>query len=94
MRFRTREPVINIAQSSKIHELRPSFHRLELWSAGSGLFALTGAAAIAYRKGLLWVKNGPDGPEMRLPVYPRKRTCSDYCAMSVSCHEQSCASLK
>src|ERR1035437_4845150 len=30
-------------------------------------------------------KNGPDGPEMRLPVYPRKRTCSDYCAMSVSC---------
>ena len=28
MRFRTREPVINIAQSSKFHEFRPVFHRL------------------------------------------------------------------
>ena len=24
-----------------------------------------------------WVKNRPDGPEIRLPLYPRKRTQSD-----------------
>jgi hypothetical protein len=71
MRFRTREPVINIAQSSKIHELRPGFHGLELWSAGSGLFALTGAAAIAYRKGLLWVILDQIGLSGRRPLSPR-----------------------
>src|SRR6202035_3647193 len=29
IRFRIRESVVNIAQSSKFHELRPGFHRLD-----------------------------------------------------------------
>ena len=33
----------------------------------------------------LWVKTGPDGPEIRLPLYPRKRTQVGHRAMSVSC---------
>src|SRR5207244_8363553 len=31
------------------------------------------------------VKSCPDGPEVRLPLYPRKRTQDGYLAMSVSC---------
>src|SRR6476659_2052626 len=32
-----------------------------------------------------WVINGPDGPEIRLPLFPRKRTQVGNRAMSVSC---------
>ena len=31
------------------------------------------------------VKNGPDGPEIRLPLFPRKRTQVGHRAVSVSC---------
>src|SRR5258706_2865325 len=31
---------------------------------------------------------GPDGPEIRLPLYPRKRTQVGHLAMSVSCHKR------
>ena len=34
------------------------------------------------------VINGPDGPEIRLPLYPRKRTQVGHLAMSVSCHNR------
>src|SRR5258707_13717605 len=32
-----------------------------------------------------WVISGPDGAEMPLPLYPRKRTFGDTTAMSVLC---------
>src|SRR5436190_11241044 len=34
---------------------------------------------------LSWVINGPDGPEIRLPLFPRKRTQVGHRAMSGSC---------
>src|SRR5258705_11698118 len=37
---------------------------------------------------LLWVKSCPDGPEVRLPLYPRKRTQLGHRAMSDKCHER------
>src|SRR5258708_40179077 len=33
-------------------------------------------------------KSCPDGPEVRLPLYTRKRTQDGHLAMSVSCHNQ------
>src|SRR6266403_499737 len=37
----------------------------------------------------LWVViNGPDGPEIRLPLFPRRRTQVGHRAMSVSCQQQ------
>jgi len=35
-----------------------------------------------------WVINGPDGPEIRLPLFPRKRTQVGHRAMSVSCQQR------
>src|SRR5216684_2259246 len=35
-----------------------------------------------------WVKSGPDGPEVQLPLYPRKRTQLGHCAMSEMCQQQ------
>src|SRR5258708_32850141 len=32
--------------------------------------------------------NGPDGPEIRLPLFPRKRTQVGHRAMSVSCQQE------
>jgi len=34
-----------------------------------------------------WVINGSNGPEMRLPLYTRKRTQVGHRGMSVSCQE-------
>src|ERR1700730_7386402 len=42
----------------------------------------------------IWVKNGPDGLEMRLPVYPYERTSSDRPSWSVSCHFRTSCSKK
>src|SRR6266403_44846 len=39
-------------------------------------------------QGPLWVLNGPGGPEIRLPLFPRKRTQVGHPAMSVSCQYQ------
>ncbi len=36
---------------------------------------------------------GPDSPEIRLPLYPRKRTQVGHQAMSVSCHERKSGAL-
>ena len=36
----------------------------------------------------LQVINGPDGPEIRLPLFPRKRTQVGHRDMSVSCQEE------
>jgi hypothetical protein len=36
----------------------------------------------------LWVINGPDGPEIRLPLFPRKRTQVGHRSMSGSCHNR------
>jgi hypothetical protein len=35
-----------------------------------------------------WVINGPDDPEIRLPLFPRKRTQVGHRAMSGWCHNQ------
>ena len=35
-----------------------------------------------------WVKTGPDGPEIRLPLFPQKRTQVGHRAMSGSCQFQ------
>jgi hypothetical protein len=42
-------------------------------------------AVIGYEKRIhtAWVINGPDGPEIRLPLFPRKRTQVGHRAMSV-----------
>src|SRR6266481_7676327 len=42
---------------------------------------------------LCWVINGPDGPEIRLPLFPRKRTQVGHRAMSGSCHERKSGAL-
>src|SRR6478736_6551192 len=43
-------------------------------------------------RGPLWVViNGPDGPEIRLPLFPRKRTQVGHRAISVSCQQQTSA---
>src|SRR6267143_5046939 len=34
-----------------------------------------------------WVKNGPDDPEIRLPLFPQKRTQVGHRAMSGSCQQ-------
>src|ERR1700688_2442555 len=38
-----------------------------------------------------WVKLGPRNMSERSPLIPRQRTCGDCTAMSVSCHNQKCA---
>src|SRR5258708_40013027 len=35
-----------------------------------------------------WVINGPDGPEIGLPLFPQKRTQVGHRAMSVSCQNR------
>src|SRR5258708_17885178 len=35
-----------------------------------------------------WVKSCPDGPEVRLPLYPRKRTQLGHRAMSETCGDE------
>jgi len=35
-----------------------------------------------------WVNSGPDGPELRLPIYPEQRTSSDRPDASVQCPKQ------
>jgi hypothetical protein len=37
------------------------------------------------------VINGPDGPEIQLPLFPRMRTQVGHQAMSEKCHERSLA---
>src|SRR5258706_2958429 len=37
---------------------------------------------------LSWVKSCPDGPEVRLPLYPRKRTQDGHRAMSEKCQKR------
>src|SRR5258705_2927269 len=36
----------------------------------------------------LWVRSCPDGPEVRLPLYPRKRTQVGHRAMSEECQQR------
>src|SRR5712671_5724795 len=40
-----------------------------------------------------WVINGPGGPEIRLPLYPRKRTQVGHRAMSEKCQKATSGQL-
>src|SRR6266478_261184 len=55
-----------------------------------GTTALGGAEThFVCQEGCLnWVNNGPDGPEIRLPLFPQKRTQVGHRAMSVSCQQR------
>jgi hypothetical protein len=43
----------------------------------------------AMQRCLVWVNNGPDGPETRLLLYPDQRTSSDRPGMSQRCQNRS-----
>jgi len=71
--------------SADSNRSRYSGHQNRKGRRGKWGTAAMRAAQIMGCSCLRWVINGPDSPEVRLPLFPRKRTQVGHLAMSVSC---------
>src|SRR5258705_13862053 len=73
---------------SGVRRCGPSRRRARTASAVFKIFVLHPKKTFA----TISVKRRPDGPEVRLPLYPRKRTQLGHRAMSEKCQEETHAS--